>query len=47
MDKRITIPLPDELHRRLKARAEINKRTLTSQIIWELEQTIKPDEWEK
>lgn len=36
--KQISLRLPDELHARLKAEAERNRRSLHAEILWRLEQ---------
>jgi predicted DNA-binding protein len=38
MVKQISLRLPDELHERLKAAAERNRRSLHAEILWRLEQ---------
>lgn len=46
MVKQISLRLPDELHERLKAAAEQNRRSLHAEILWKLEQEDQKAEGE-
>jgi len=39
MEKQITLRLPEDMHARLKAAAERNRRSLHAEILWRLEQS--------
>lgn len=42
--KQIALRLPDELHARLKAAAERNRRSLHAEILWRLEHSEGEEE---
>jgi predicted DNA-binding protein len=44
MTKQISLRLPGELHERLKAAADLNRRSLHAEILWRLEHSEQPDE---
>src|ERR1035441_8078426 len=44
MTKQIPRRLPGELHERLKAAADLNRRSLHAEILWRLEHSEQPDE---
>ena len=44
MVKQISLRLPDDMHERLKATSERDRRSLHAEILWRLERDLKRDE---
>ena len=42
MIRQISLRLPSELHERLKAAADLNRRSLHAEILWRLEHSEQP-----